>query len=431
MARYSLRSIGAVCFALALALAGCHAADRKAEAPADPAPAVPGTVSLTPEAIAQGGVKTAPVGLERVAEAIALPGTLQPQSDALVVINARTAGQVEVLVAQVGDRVRAGQTLAAMTSLELAQVQAEHHAAALTVRQDEAALQRQRALSRIAREQASAKVEAARRQFSRAEKLFADGIVSRQDYELAQSTLRQAELGFNEAGVLQRDAEAGTLSAELARARQTVASSAEHIKLLGGSVSGVDGRIPVVSPIAGQVASREVTRGQAVDPSAPLFKIVDAGKLVAVLDVPEGQAQRLRVGAPVSLSLDALPNRRFAAKVAAVGSVVDPGTRKLSVRCDVANPGGVLKPGMYVTASVPTRGEEWPVVPESALQTMDEKPVVFVATGDGRFERREVTPGARSGGRVAIVKGLEAGERVVIAGAFWLKSELQKSELEE
>jgi cobalt-zinc-cadmium efflux system membrane fusion protein len=133
----------------------------------------------------------------------------------------------------------------------------------------------------------------------------------------------------------------------------------------------------------------------------------------------------------VSLSLDALPNRHFAARVAAVGSVVDPSTRKISVRCDVTNPGGVLKPGMYVTAAVPTSGEERLVVPESALQTMDEKSVVFVATDDGRFERREVNPGARSGGRVAIEKGLADGERVVVAGAFWLKSELQKSELEE
>ncbi|MFP5504441.1 MAG: efflux RND transporter periplasmic adaptor subunit [Candidatus Sericytochromatia bacterium] len=424
-----MRTLGALSLALALALAGCKSQEKQAEAPAEPE--VSGTVQLKPEAIEQGGVKVAPVGEMAMTEALSLPGNLQPQGDALVVVSTHSSGEVETLLAQMGDRVKAGQRLAVLTSLDLAQVQADYQAAMLNVRQGEAALKRQQALSRISREQAHARVETSRRQLLRAEKLFKDDIVSRQDYEAAQASFHQNELALSEAEVLRRDAESGTLAAELAKSRQAMAASAERIQLLGGSTADRGGSIPIVSPITGQVVSREVTRGQAVEQHAPLFKVVDASKLVALLDAPEGQAQAIKPGSRLQVSADALPGRAFSATVAAVGDVVDPATRKIAVRCTILNPDGQLRPGMYVTAKVPLARAMRLAVPEGAVQTMADKPVVFVAQGDGRFERREVETGPREGGRVAIQKGLKSGEQVVVAGAFWLKSELQKSELEE
>lgn len=417
-----------------LLVAGCHDTPKPAESPAAPgasAEAAPNLVTLSAAAQQQGGIKTDNASYRNVSETFRVPGNLQPRSDAIVIVSARAAGMVERLSAQVGDAVHTGQTLATLTSLELAQAQAQYRESVASEQQAQAALERQRSLAGLGRAQAQVKVEAARRQLARYESLFHNGIVSRQDYEAAQATVRQTELALNEAEVTRRDTQSGVLVAELARARQAKVSLAERIRLLGGDIGGQDGRIPVRSTIAGRVASREVALGQAVDVQAPLFKIVDVRKLDAVLDVPEGQVQSVRVGQPIAFEADALPGHRFAAKVAGTGDVVDPASRKITVRCVVDNPAGLLKPGMFVTASLPVASAQRLTVADGAIQTMDGQPVVFVAQGEGRFERRSVVLGPRAEGRTAIASGLKPGEPVVVAGAFWLKSEFQKSQLED
>ena len=427
-ARSAVRLLGTL--ALALACAGCRA--KEPEPVSSPAAEAPATeVKLAPEALRQGGVRVEPAAEAALAEPVVVPGNVQPQGDALVLVNTHSDGEVVALRAQVGDRVRAGQVLAVLASIDLAQIQADHQAAGLALRQGLAQLAKQRALTRITREQAQARVEASRRLRVRSEKLYADGIVSRQDLEAAQAATRQAELDVGEQDVLRRDAETGSLAAEVARPRQVVAATARRIRLVGGAIGDVAGRVPITATIAGQVVSRKVSLGQALEPHTALFEIVDAGKLVALLDVPEGQARAIAPGTGLTLTADALPGHTFAARVAAVGDVVDPGTRKVPVRCTLSNPAGELRPGMFVTAKLAGAATRRTAVPEGAVQTMDGKPVVFVALGGGRFARREVETGVRDGGRVAIVSGLKPGERVAVAGAFWLKSELQKAELEE
>jgi multidrug efflux pump subunit AcrA (membrane-fusion protein) len=103
----------------------------------------------------------------------------------------------------------------------------------------------------------------------------------------------------------------------------------------------------------------------------------------------------------------------------------------LLLRCTVDNTERLLKPGMFVSARVPRPGITALTVPEQAVQTMGEGTAVFVAQGEGKFERRNVVLGERAEGRVTIASGLVAGEMVVVEGAFWVRTELQKSELEE
>ena len=95
------------------------------------------------------------------------------------------------------------------------------------------------------------------------------------------------------------------------------------------------------------------------------------------------------------------------------------------------NAGGVLKPGMFVTAQLPRPGVGALTVPELAIQVMQGGPAVFVAQDGGRFERRSVVLGPRSDGQVAVERGLVAGETVVVQGSFWVRTQLQRSELEE
>jgi len=98
------------------------------------------------------------------------------------------------------------------------------------------------------------------------------------------------------------------------------------------------------------------------------------------------------------------------------------------VRCALPNPQGRLKPEMYATVML-GEGEPRPVVvvPASAVQDIDGKPIVFVEEAKGRYRRRDVTVGPERDGTLEVKTGLRAGERIVVTGAFLLKSELLKS----
>jgi cobalt-zinc-cadmium efflux system membrane fusion protein len=113
-----------------------------------------------------------------------------------------------------------------------------------------------------------------------------------------------------------------------------------------------------------------------------------------------------------------------------VGREVDAHSRTVPVRILVANAGGSLKPGMFATASIGTGGDGQKVVavPATALQRMDDRWVVFLPRGKGRFEMRPVERGRDLGGEVAVLGGLAPGERVVVEGAFLLRAEAQKQE---
>ena len=136
----------------------------------------------------------------------------------------------------------------------------------------------------------------------------------------------------------------------------------------------------------------------------------------------------VKAGVPVEVSVSAYPGETFAGTIAWVADMVNPKTRRVTVRCALPNAQGRLKPEMYATMML-GEGEPRPVVvvPAAAVQDIDGKPVVFVEEGPGRYRRRDVTVGPESGGTVEVRSGLRDGERVVVAGAFLLKSELLKS----
>ncbi|MBI3894136.1 MAG: efflux RND transporter periplasmic adaptor subunit [Candidatus Wallbacteria bacterium] len=386
---------------------------------------------LSTEAIEAGGIKTKVVSIEPLLETATVPGTLQAQSDALVMINARSSGQIEPILVQVGDRVEKNQVLAYLTSLDLAQTQAQYGQSVLAETQGVAALNKQIELGKIALQQARLKEEACRKQLERAKGLNKDGIMPRQDFETTQAAWQQAELARHESEIQLKDSQSGTATKELEKVRQTKVSAAERIGIIGGSLEKTDGVVPVKSPIQGKIVAGDVTRGQAVEVNAPLFKVVDVSRLLAVLDVPEATALAIEPGAEIEFKADALPGQVFHARVRDVNDVVDPETRQIQVRCPVENPELRLRPGMFVTARVTVRKESGVVIPVAAVQSIGDRTVVFMVLGQGRFQRRTVVLGARSGERAGVREGLSAGDEIVVVGAFWLKSELQKAQMEE
>ncbi len=217
---------------------------------------------------------------------------------------------------------------------------------------------------------------------------------------------------------------------ELDRARTEVRRAEEALEHLGVTnkedPTGESGEsIPVRAPLAGVVLEKHVTAGTAVTPGTPLFVVSDLTELWAMAEVDETRIPLVAAGRPAKVHVAAWPDRAFDAKVTFVGDAVNPKTRRVTVRCQVPNPGGLLKPEMYARVAL---GESAPrpmvVVPEAAIQEMDGKPYVFVAGEKGRFEKREVALGASSEGLVEVRSGVAAGEKVATQGSFLLKSQL-------
>lgn len=171
------------------------------------------------------------------------------------------------------------------------------------------------------------------------------------------------------------------------------------------------------APFAGRTGFRRVSVGGLVGAGAVITTLDDASIIKLEFTVPQSFIGELVPGLPVVARVDGLGERSFEGRVATIGSRVDPVTRSIAVRAELANADGVLKPGMFM--SVTLRGRAMPtlVLPEQAIVPEEGRSYVFVVT-DGRAVRREVTTGARSPGRVAILAGLAANERVIIDGTF-------------
>ena len=183
-------------------------------------------------------------------------------------------------------------------------------------------------------------------------------------------------------------------------------------------------RVTVTAPQAGIAWEIGVRDGMAVMPGVTLFKLAGIGTVWVTAEVPEAQAGLVRPGAPVEARAAAYPDRVLKGSVNALLPEVNKETRTVRARIVLANPGGVLKPGMFVTVSfgAPATGPLVLVPAEAVIET-GKRSVVIVAAEEGRFRPVDVDVGRQSGDLVEIRKGLSVGQRVVVSGQFLIDSE--------
>jgi membrane fusion protein, heavy metal efflux system len=372
------------------AVVACAGHESKEEAASRPGPEVSGaarSITLSAAARRAGGIRVVSVTERKVPLRLTLPGTLQPDPQRSVTVRARSGGRILRVLVDVGSRVAEGQVLARLEGAEVT-----------------AALARYRT--------AVARAAAARESLARAERLL---------------EIRGISRGERDA----RAAEATAADAEAEAARQ-------DLRRLGLEPETTDdvahlAELKIASPLAGTVLERAASPGQLVEKEAPLFVVADLAHLWAVLEVYEKDIGRLALEGDVEIGCDAYPDAVFAGRLALVEPAVEPGSRLGRVRVVLDNHDRRLRPGLTVLARVPLQ-ESAPAVltlPAGAVQHLQGIAAVFVETGDGRFELRPVDTGLDSEGLVEIRRGVTAGERVVVEGAFVLKSELLKSGLRE
>ncbi|TAL17862.1 efflux RND transporter periplasmic adaptor subunit [bacterium] len=177
------------------------------------------------------------------------------------------------------------------------------------------------------------------------------------------------------------------------------------------------------SPAGGYVIAKDVFEGQKVEPGMELLSVVDLSRVWIEADLYEYEASAVKVGQEASLSLSFDPSVKLRGKVTFVNPFLSADSRTLKVRFEFPNPKIMLKPQMYADVTLSLDTSRGVVIPDSAIIDTGIRKVVFVETGKGLFEPREVRIGVRGEGRAEVLSGVGEGEKVAVKANFLLDSE--------
>ncbi len=186
------------------------------------------------------------------------------------------------------------------------------------------------------------------------------------------------------------------------------------------------------SPIAGIVTEKSATVGELVEKGKAIFVVSDPSHLWLIGEVKEKDVALVHSGQSVDFAVLSYPGEKFHGKIARIGNAVETESRTFEVRVEINNANGRLKPGMFADMDVTTEVlRNALLISDAALQTDGDDQIAFVVLDGAKFEKRIVKIGMEQEGRVQVLEGIKAGEKVVTEGSFTLKSEMLKGELGE
>jgi membrane fusion protein, heavy metal efflux system len=324
---------------------------------------------------------TAVVAEGTVRESVQVPARVAPRPGGAAEVRAPIDGRLAaVMDVGIGTHVRRGDVLARLLP-------------PATVPGDLPGLQRAQAEARTA-------VALATRDRARAERLTAAGAAPARRLEEARAAEEQAQ----------------------ARLTAAEASLAQYDAARGGTAAETAGAFLVRAPITGVVARRDATSGANVTAGAHLFDVVDPAQVQIIGDVPEADVARTRQARAAELEVPGQNRRTPLGRRVGIGAVLQPESRTLPIAFAFDNRAGAVAVGQAVAlhvllAEAPPR----PIVPAAAVVDDAGRPIVFVQRDGETFERRPVTLGPRTGGRVQILEGVAPGERVVTTGAYLVR----------
>lgn len=335
-----------------------------------------GTIALTPQQIVAAAITVVRPSVTGGGGILTLPATIAGDPQGTQIVSAAIGGRIVWLTRNLGQSIGRGQTLAIIESREAASLKAGVEAA--------------RARSALAQSN-----------LRREQRLFAERVSPEQDLIAARTAATEASIA-------------------LRLAQQQIAAA--------GGGGGALNRIGIASPIGGQVIARSVTLGQTVAADAELFRVADLSQVAVTISLSPADAGLVRPGSTVAISA---AGRRATARVSFVSPILDETTRQVPVIAMVDNRAGQWRVGEPVTAAVqlPGAGSGTVTVPAAAVQSIENRSVVFVRTPTG-FAAKTVVVGQASGANVTITSGLTGGEEIASANSFTLKAELGKGEAE-
>lgn len=378
----------AMLVAATLLLTGCG--DRGTEPPVPPpATARPtdrsGPRAIQPPPVVRDRLRTEPVARHPIPEVVTAPGEVALDLKQVAKITSRIAGQVEHIHVQLGDRVKPGQPLAAIGSLQLDQLVEEYLIG-------------------------KAQADVAENSFRRTEKLRADDIVP--ERKLIEDKGRYLETKARYQHVREKLLAMGLSKSELAGLERGGHEEGHHYTL--------------TSPIAGTVVAQNAVRGQGVAPGEELFEVVDTSRVWVFANLPIEQARKFKEGDRGTIAPKGA--EAVTAPLTYIAPMADETTRTIHVRFEVANAQGQLKPREYVDVTLALPGSPVPAIPASAVTTVGQIRGVFVER-DSAYAFVPVELGREGGDWIEVRSGLTEQDRVVVAGVFDLKNVLLKEHI--
>jgi membrane fusion protein, copper/silver efflux system len=217
----------------------------------------------------------------------------------------------------------------------------------------------------------------------------------------------------------------------LGRADLTAAAR-QRLRLMGmsdGLISSVErsgrtnGTITITSPISGVIQTLDARAGVTLSQGQTLAQVTGLGTVWLNAAVPEAQAGAVRIGQSVASTLTAFPGETFGGRVIAILPTAQADSRTLTVRIELANRGGRLRPGMFANVIFGSDAQPALLIPSEAVIRTGTRTIVMLAKDDGRYHPAEIRVGREGGGKTEILEGLIAGEKVVASGQFLLDSE--------
>lgn len=388
MTRVPARAIGPLGLLMSLLLISCG--DRDPEAPTQKAPVTPQASSLpyrvvqVPPALGSR-LQTDVVRPRMVPVVVRAPGEVALDLKQVAKVNSRIEGQAEQVYVQLGDRVVAGQRLAAIGSLQLDELIQEYLVA-------------------------KAQADVAANSFQRTEKLRAEDIVTERRFVEERGRYLETKARFQH--IREKLLNMGLTVAELSEL-ETGRHDESH-------------RYTLKSPLSGTVIAQKIVRGQGVAPGMELFEVVDTSRVWVFANLPIEQARRFKEGDIGTI----LPKGGdpVTAPLTYLAPVADETTRTIRIRFAVGNPRGLLKPREYVDVKLTLPASPALAVPVSALTTVDNVRGVFIQRDTG-YIFSPIDVGREGEGWLEVRKGVAEGDHVVVNGAFDLKTILLKEHI--
>ena len=339
-------------------------------------------LKLSTEDIKTAGIKVEELKAQSLVDQVVLTATIRANQDRIAHVAPRVSARIVNVSANLGDRVKKGQVLALLDSIELGEAHSTYR-------------------------QAQSQFSLAKSDFERAQKLKADEIIPEKDYLRARSEYEKAKAG---------------LQAVSDKLRLLDAAHQE-------SEQGPASIFSVHAPFAGTVIEKHAILGELAQPDKQIFIVADLSMLWIEANLFEKDLARVKVGAPATISVSAYPGEVFRGRLTYISSTVDKESRAVQARVEVPNPDGRLKPEMFATASIDTASTSKALtLPQEAVLLINGQAVAFVQEAGG-FEPRAVELGEKVGGRVVVRSGVKEGEQIVVAGAYALKARMLKSQI--
>jgi cobalt-zinc-cadmium efflux system membrane fusion protein len=369
-------------FSLSLFLSGCGTVQGKPDG--DTAPR---TAEVVPDVSADNFKVDHPeqfplvtAGERVAAPELSVTGVVSPDVSRQVPVSSLASGRVLEIDARLGDVVKKGQLLFKIRSTDIAAAVSDYHKA---VKNEELAVQNEN-LAKI--------------QLERASTLYDKGAIARSALEIAQN----AEVGAKTA---------------LDNARVDVQTTTERLQLLGADPDHSSGIVEVIAPVSGVITDQQITASsgiQALTPPNP-FTISDISHVWIVCDVYENNMAQVHLGEYADIHLNAYPKRMLKGRISNILPILDPNIRTTKVRLEVENSEGLMRFGMFVTATFHgTTSEKRATVPATAILHLHDREWVYVPAENNSFRRVEVAGGSMLPGNMQeVTSGINPGDRVV------------------